>query len=281
MVELSNVSFAYPRKRSLFSSLDLSLGDGNIYGLLGKNGAGKTTLLRLVTGLLFPASGSATAFGYPAVRRRPEMLSDIFFVPEEFYLPPLSVKRYAATYAPFYPRYDAAVYEKCLSEFEVAAGDRLDALSYGQKKKVIISFALASGARLLLLDEPTNGLDIPSKSQFRKLLVSHFDEERSFVISTHQVRDMVNLIDPIIILDNGKIIFDHTLDEVAAHVSYRFSSQAPEPESVLYVEEAMGGYAILERNRDGRATQIDLELLFNAVMAKPDLLESRVPEGGM
>ena len=207
MVELGGVAFGYGKRGRLFEGLDLTLEPGNVYGLLGRNGAGKTTLLKLMSGLLFPKAGSARVAGEEVRRRTPAFLRELYFVPEEFHTPALSARALVRLYGVFYPRFDHAAMERYLAELEIDPTQSMTAMSYGQKKKVLLAFAVASGCRLLLLDEPTNGLDIPAKSQFRRLLAGAAADDRVIVVSTHQVRDLEHLIDPILILEQGAIVF--------------------------------------------------------------------------
>jgi ABC-2 type transport system ATP-binding protein len=275
MVEMKDLCFGYG-KEPLFSNLDLGLEAGNIYGLLGKNGAGKTTLLKLIAGLRSPQAGRCRTLGFSPPGRLPGMLEEIYLIPEEFYTPPLTMDGYAAIYAPFFPRFDRGLFADCRREFNLTSGKKLTAFSYGQKKKFLLAFGIASGCRLLLLDEPTNGLDIPSKSQFRRLLAAAVTEERLILISTHQVRDMENLIDPIIILDEGRIIYNRSLEETARHISIRLEQEAPDPDAatLLYSATVLGGYVAVRENRGREESRIDLETLFNAVTANSDEIEA-------
>ena len=170
MVELEGIAFGYGKRGRLFDGLDLTLTPGNVYGLLGRNGAGKTTLLRLMSGLLFPKAGSARAAGEAVRRRTPAFLRELYFVPEEFHTPALSARALVGLYGVFYPRFDHAAMERYLAELEVDPNQSMTTMSYGQKKKVLLAFAVASQCWLLILDEPTNGLDIPAKNQFRRPL---------------------------------------------------------------------------------------------------------------
>jgi len=268
-IEIKNLCFGYTKER-LFSNLDLSLQGGNIYGLLGKNGAGKTSLLKLICGLRIPDSGACSVLGWEPRNRPASLLEDIYFLPEEFYIPPISGELYRQIYAPFYPRFSLEAFRDYLGEFDLPEKKRLSEMSYGQKKKFLLAFGLATRCRLVLLDEPTNGLDIPSKSQFRKLLAGAGQEERIILISTHQVRDMENLIDPIIILDEGQIIFQQPMYEVTRCLRVEMQMEQPSGDGVLYSEKALGGYVVVRRNESGEETQLDLETLFNTVIANRD-----------
>ncbi|MDQ3140890.1 MAG: ABC transporter ATP-binding protein [Bacteroidota bacterium] len=270
MIQFQNVLFQYSRKKPLFKELDLQLQTGNMYGLLGRNGAGKTTLLRLINGLVFPNEGSCSVMGYTPEDRHPTMLADIFFVQEEPFIPNMTILSYLYTYAPFYPNFDFDKFFTLLTDFELEGGLNMEKLSFGQKKKVLLCFAVATNSKILILDEPTNGLDIPSKSQFRKLMTEAMMDERMIIISTHQVRDMVNLIDPILIVENGKIIFQHSIEEISNALVFETINTMNEPQNVLYSERVMGGYATLTENTKGTFSDVDIEVLFNAVLTKKD-----------
>ena len=260
------MSFGYGKKR-LFSGLDLELAPGNIYGLLGKNGAGKTTLLKIICGLRLAQQGTCRVLGFDPSKRPAPMLEDICFIAEELSVPALTPSLYESLHAPFYPRFDHEALRSYRSEFEIPSDKKLSELSYGQKKKFLIAFGLASRCRLLLMDEPSNGLDIPSKSQFRRLLARAGGTDQVILVSTHQVRDMENLIDPIIILDEGKIIFQQAMTAVGARLRAGIEAVEPADDRVLYAEKTLGGYAVLRESSGEEETSVDLETLFNAVTA--------------
>lgn len=271
MIEIKNLSFSYHREK-LFSQLNFSLLPGNICGLLGKNGAGKTTLLKLLAGLLFPHHGEAQIMGLRPVDRSPRFLQELSFLPEEFSLPSVSPRKYERLYAPFYPRFKSELFSNYLSEFELDPNQNLDRCSFGQKKKFLLAFCFSTDCKLTLLDEPTNGLDIPSKRQFRKALASVLTEDCLIVISTHQARDLENLIDPVVILDEGRIIFNHSLEEISNRLCVRRQSNPPTTDEVFYSEKTMEGYLVVAENTEHEETKIDLELLFNTVIQNPKRL---------
>jgi ABC-2 type transport system ATP-binding protein len=272
---MQHVRFHY-EKKPLFTHLDLEIPSGTIYGLLGVNGAGKTTLLKLISGQLFPQDGTISVLGCTPKERDPKMLQDLFHLPEEFYLPNITAQQYLKTYAPFYPKFDESAFLEYCREFEVSLTQSLHTLSFGQKKKFLLSFGLASNTALLILDEPTNGLDIPSKSQFRRTVASAMTDERTFIISTHQVRDMGTLIDPVIIIDAGEVVCNSTLDAVAQQFTMVLERTVPSSEDVVYSEQVPGGYmAMYRRKETDEETSIDLEVLFNAIIAQPGLLKNR------
>ena len=280
MIKIRKLKFSYG-KEPLFLDLDLDLEAGHIYGLLGKNGAGKTTLLKLLGGLRYRQAGDCSVLGYDPQKRLSGLLEELWFVPEEFYVPAFSAAAYERLYAPLYPRFDANLLASYTAELDLDTGKKLTDLSYGQKKKFLLAFGLASGCRLLLLDEPTNGLDIPSKSQFRKLLASSHSDDRIILISTHQVRDMENLIDPIIILDEGRIIFQQTVQRIAETLTLELEQDPPDSKDVIYSDSALGGYAVLRQNTSQLETRIDLETVFNALTTNRDAVNrlfDEIPE---
>lgn len=266
MIKLTNLTFGYSRKKTIFRQLNLTLQPGTLYGLLGKNGAGKSSLLRLMGGMLYPQAGQVRVAGFEPAKRQATFLQEIYFIPEEIYLPSVSLQRYINTMGPFYPNFKEDQFRRYLTEFDVPHDQKLTAMSYGQKKKVIISFALATNTRILIMDEPTNGLDIPSKSQFRKIVASALAPDRLMLISTHQVRDLDNLIDAVIVLDESEILLNHSLTQIADRLLFDNVSVITQPNRVLYTEPSLRGQAVVLENPSQQDSKVDLERLFNTVL---------------
>ncbi|OGT31559.1 MAG: ABC transporter ATP-binding protein [Gammaproteobacteria bacterium RIFCSPHIGHO2_12_FULL_35_23] len=272
MIKINKLEFSYPHTK-LFSDLSLNLEKGCIAGLLGKNGSGKTTLLKIIAGLVFPQAGSCQIMEQIPKKRLPSFLVDIYYLAEDLYVPALTAKEYIKFYTPFYPKFDLSLFNTYLNEFALPEDKLLPTLSHGQKKKFLIAFGLATQCKLLILDEPTNGLDIPSKAQFRKLLAGAINEERLFIISTHQVHDVENIIDYTIILEEGKIIFQQSLLTIAKYLAFKISPMPPDPANCFYYEKHLNGYTSVMINQDHQETEIDLEILFNAVLANRNKLQ--------
>jgi ABC-2 type transport system ATP-binding protein len=285
MIEFKNISFGYRKKSTLFSDLDLELSAGHVYGLLGKNGAGKTTLLKIMSGLLFAKTGEVTTLGFNPAYRKVGMLQDIYFLGEEMYIPALTIKEYVKVYAPFYPNFSNEQFDNYLQQFEIESKEaKLQKLSHGQKKKVLICFGLAANTKVLLMDEPTNGLDIPSKSVFRKVMASAVDDSRLVVISTHQVRDLHSLIDSVVILDNGTILINHSVEAITERLVFKAVEQLPENDNaVLYTEENIRGSLVVAENLQKEDSKLDLELLFNAAMSNKQRIKEvfNLKQGGI
>jgi ABC-2 type transport system ATP-binding protein len=264
MIKISNLTFGYGKKKILFQDLNLQMQEGHIYGLLGKNGAGKSTLLKNIAGLVFPKKGTCEVNGYNSAKRLPAFLQDLFFIPEEVYMPALTANQFVKSTGHFYPAFDEMQFKKMLSEFNVPDDSLLNKLSFGQQKKVMIAFGLSTNTSLLIMDEPTNGLDIPSKSQFRKIIASALTESRCIIISTHQVRDLDNLIDTLLVVHNQKIVLNRSLDEISERL--KFSTTSTVGTDVLYAEDSVRGMNAITRNTNGSYSKVDMELLFNAII---------------
>lgn len=213
MIDISNVTFEYCKGKPVLKDFSLSFPQGGVYGLLGKNGTGKSTLLYLISGLLRPRHGEVRVDGMLSANRQPEMLREIFLVPEEYDLPSVSLKSYTRALKSFYPRFSDELLRKCIEVFDLEMDMQLGTLSMGQKKKVYMCVALATGTRVLLMDEPTNGLDILSKSQFRKAVVQGMEEDKTVLVSTHQVHDVERLLDHVTIINGNQVLLHGPLNE--------------------------------------------------------------------
>ena len=265
MIDIQSMSFSFGVV-DLFRDLSIEFKPGRVYGLLGKNGAGKTTLFKLIGGLLQANTGQPNVLGFNSFTRPPEMLQELFYIPETYYLPPVTIRQFESLHAPFYPKYDSAVLREHLAELELDEMQRLNTLSYGMSKRFMLAFGLATQSRILLLDEPTNGLDIPSKRVFRKLLAGGITEDRLFIIATHQIKEVETILDHLVFVDQGRILLESAVDQIASRLVFRKVSELDPARSVLYREEIAGGYAVIEANESDEESPVDLEFLFNAVL---------------
>ncbi len=274
MLQVKNVSFSYRRgKKEVLHDFSLSLGKGGVYGLLGRNGAGKSTLLYLMSGLLIPKKGEVIYHDVNVRLRQPVTLRDMFLVPEEFDLPPISLLSYVELNSPFYPRFSKEDMVKYLHYFEMDQDVNLGALSMGQKKKVFMSFALATNTSLLIMDEPTNGLDIPGKSQFRKFIASGMTDDKTIVISTHQVRDIDRILDHVLIMDNSQVLLDESIGDICNKLLFIESDNRDLVSNALFTLPSVQGNYLLLHNTDGEESEINLELLFGAILAEPEKIK--------
>lgn len=271
MIEIKNLSFSYGKKKqSVFNDFSLTLDKGSVYGLLGKNGTGKSTLLYLMTGLLRPQAGQVLYKGVDVSMRYPLTLQDMFLVPEEFELPPVSLVSYIELNSSFYPRFSKEDMIKYLHYFEMDMDINLGSLSMGQKKKVFMSFALATNTSLLLMDEPTNGLDIPGKSQFRKFIASGMSDDKTIVISTHQVRDIDKVLDHVLIMDESRVLLDESTSSICEKLFFVESDDRELAQTALFAIPTIQGNYLILPNEEKEESDINLELLFNATLAAPE-----------
>jgi len=275
MITIENLTFGYHKKQVVLENLDLHLKPGYIYGLLGRNGAGKSSLLHNLCGLLFPDAGICRVAGKDPADRSPEFLQQVFLLPEDVYLPNLSIKNYLDIYAPFYPEFNRDLFFQFLTEFEIPVNNKLQSISYGQKKKVMISFALATQAKVLLMDEPTNGLDIPSKKQFRKIIAGNIKDDQLIVISTHQVKDLDSLIDSVLILEDKKIILHQSVEQITEKLAFKQVMSLDEIAAPIYSEGALKGYAVVAANSKQEHSRLDMEMFFNAVLTEKQQILSQ------
>lgn len=269
MIEVENLSFSYGRRKSMvLEDFSMKLDKGSVYGLLGKNGTGKSTLLYLMAGLLRPQTGNVLYKGVDVKKRYPDTLQDMFLVPEEFALPNVSLKQYVKMNAPFYPNFSDELLNACLRDFDMNEDIHLGELSMGQKKKAFMCFALATNTSLLMMDEPTNGLDIPSKSQFRKVIASGMSDDKAVIISTHQVRDIDSLLDHVLILDGSKLLLNESVATICEKLYFAEQGMNEPTEGALYVQPSVQGNSVILPNEYGEDSKMNLEVLFNAMLAE-------------
>ena len=270
MIKVENLSFTYPKsKHMVLHDFSFSLEAGRVYGLLGRNGAGKSTLLYLMTGLLTPKKGKIMYHDINVRSRLPMTLQDMFLVPEEFELPSISLKKYIDLNAPFYPNFSKEDMYKYLHCFEMDMDVNLGALSMGQKKKVFMSFALATNTSLLLMDEPTNGLDIPGKSQFHKFMASGMTDNKTIVISTHQIRDIDKMLDSVMIMDESRVLLNESTVHICEKLCFKESDDRSLIDKALFAVPSLHGNSLLLLNEHNEDSDINIELLFNAILAQP------------
>ena len=241
---------------------------GRIYGLLGENGVGKTTLLTLLCGLKKPQTGSIDIDGFKPFDRKPELLSEIYYLSDEVMEITMKPADFARNYGKFWNGFSMDTFTRLLELFEVPVNNRMDRMSAGQLKKTHISFALACSCRYIFMDEPTNGLDIPSKAQFRKALMQFTSDDSTVVISTHQVKDLENVIDPVIILDRQDVLLNASVSEISEKLWFDYGTEINP--NALYSEVVPGGCIQVLPNPDGRDSKVNIEALFNAVHKNKD-----------
>ena len=269
MIEIKNLGFSYGQSPVL-KNISMKLGEGKIYGLLGENGVGKTTLLTLLCGLKKPQIGSIDIDGYNPYDRKPSFLADQYYLSDEVASVNMKAIDYARNYGKFWNKFELDKFVEIMNIFENDTEQKMNKMSCGQLKKTWISFALACNTRYLFMDEPTNGLDIPSKAQFRKAVTKFTSEDSTLVISTHQVRDLENIIDPIIILDRQDVLLNATVEEISEKLYFDYSNE--KIEGALYSEMTPGGCVQVLINTGSEESKVNIEALFNTVHLHKELV---------
>jgi ABC-2 type transport system ATP-binding protein len=270
MITIKDLGFSYGDK-AVLKNISMNLEEGRIYGLLGENGVGKTTLLTLLCGLKKPKVGSIDADGRNPYDRQPSLLSDQYYLSDE--VPAMNMKaiEYASYYGKFWENFDMEKFNGVMAVLENDPMRKMNHMSFGQLKKTYIAFALACNTKYLFMDEPTNGLDIPSKAQFRKAVTKYTREDSIILISTHQVRDLENIIDPIIILDRQDVILNATLEEISEKLYFDYSNE--KVEDALYCEMIPGASVQVCLNQNGEDSRVNIEALFNTAHKHKELIK--------
>lgn len=275
MIQIENLGFTYGDRRSrdryVLKNISMNLEEGRIYGLLGENGVGKTTLLTLLCGLKKPQEGSILIDGKTPYDRQPSLLSEIYYLGDDVAAFNMKAIDYAANNGRFWAGFCMDTFKEVMAIFDNDMNRKMTHMSFGQLKKTHIAFALACRSKYLFLDEPTNGLDIPSKAQFRKAVTKYTREDSIILISTHQVRDLENIIDPIIILDRQDVLLNATVAEISERLFFDYSSEPLE--NALYREMIPGGSIQVGLNQTSEESKVNLEALFNTVHQHKELIK--------
>lgn len=273
MIAFKDVCFSYRRNVPVLSNLSLQIEPGTVCGLLGRNGVGKSTMLYLTAGLLRPRSGQVLCNGYIPSDRQVNFLNDIFIVPEEFDLPPITLDEYVRINSVFYPKFNLDLMHSILEIFALPGNINLGALSLGQKKKAFLSFALACNTSILLLDEPTNGLDITAKRMFRAAITAAMTDDKTIIISTHQVYDVENILDHVVIADNNRILLNRPMIDIQTKLRFGYTQDPEQAKRALFSIPMPGGFNVVEFLDDSnRETEVNLETLFELTNSNPDLI---------
>ena len=205
---------AYKNKVAL-DSADFEIGAGRIVGLIGPNGAGKTTALKAVLGLI-PFDGELKVLGHDPRTERDALMNDVCFIADVAVLPRwIKVREAVEFVAGVHPRFDRAKCERFLANTQLKPELRVREMSKGMIVQLHLALVMAIDARLLVLDEPTLGLDILYRKQFyQRLLEDYFDEQKTIVITTHQVEEIEHILTDVMFIRDGKVVLDATMESL-------------------------------------------------------------------
>lgn len=218
MIEVRGLCKSF-EKHQVLNDLDLNLGSGSVYGLVGINGAGKTTLLKLLTGIYRKDAGKISIFE-EEVYENPNVKQRIVFIPDElFFFNQYSIRETADFYKKAYPAWDEERFCELQSVFGIDLKRRVSKLSKGMKRQVAFWVALSIRPDLLIMDEPLDGLDPMIRSKVKKLMLADVAERNSSIlISSHNLRELEDICDHIGILHGGKIIVERDIDDLKSGV---------------------------------------------------------------
>ncbi len=269
MIYCKNVAYSYHGSHE--GLLDFSIDvctedDGRVYGLLGKNGSGKTTLIRLLTGVLMPQKGTVKVHNFESKRRNPHMLREIAIIPEEYEVPPITPKTYERCWSKFYPRFDNKLFAHLQEVLGCPQNKLLENFSMGQKKKFLFAFAIATQAKLLIFDEPTNSRDISGKILFKQIIHKHTTKEQRILISTHQIKDIKDIIDSVIVIDRGNYLLHSRIDTINKAFMAAKTKEAMREQVIYHIPYLDGYMSLIKRTSEDEPTAVDLELFFLAAI---------------
>lgn len=274
MIHINSLNFSYRqgfrKYHRVLDNLSISVPAGRTVGFLGANGVGKSTLLKILAGALTPANSKTAeapnlkVMGFEPRKRQSAYLAEIYLVPEEFKLPDIRGTAYVGLFSAFYEKFDTALFDEIAKNFELDCDKVLTDMSFGQRKKFYVAFALATRCRLIMMDEPTNGMDIPSKSAFRNAIIKNQTAEQTILISSHQVRDLDSIIDSVLLMKQQQAHWLNLVDlSESVSVVQDVNETASDDFDVIHTETRMGiPHSLVTGNHN--QNEIDLEMLFNA-----------------
>ena len=264
MISAKNLSYVYDNGAEAVVDTSFTIGSG-LYLMLGENGAGKTTLLHLLSGLLYPTSGTVTIDGEDVKKRLPSTLSNLFFLPESMEFPTDTVRQFAGLHSPFYNDFSTESFGDNLTDFGLTGNENMRALSFGTRHKSVLAYVLALGVNHLFLDEPANGLDIQSRHRLRAMMARTMTEDSTVIVSTHTVSDLEQLFDGVIIMHHGRVVLCDKTENIARCL--KFITTIERPDDVLSVEHEMGLYHAIAINRDDEYSEVDFRLLYSSLFS--------------
>lgn len=251
VVNANNVNKRYGDHQAL-KNINFSIEPGRIVGLIGPNGAGKTTLLKGLLGLA-SVEGELSVLGFNPAKQRTQLIEQVSFIADTAIMPRwLKVSQAVDYVAGVHPRFNREKAQHFLAKTNIKSNSRVSALSKGMITQLHLALVMAIDSRLLVLDEPTLGLDIVYRKQFYNALLSdYFDEQKTIVITTHQVEEIENILTDLMFINRGELVLDLPMESVAE----RFTELSVSNAQKAAVEQA-GYHAISEQQRLGGVSML-------------------------
>lgn len=242
IIEIKNLSHNYGSK-TIYNNLNLTIKEGSIFGILGKNGVGKSTLINILMGYLKPKSGECLIFGESSHNLTKHAKKDIALLHEGFIAYDyMSIEQYESFFAPFYENWDKTIFYDLVNLMQLDIKQKLSTLSYGQKSQVVLGTIFAQNAKLLILDDYSMGLD----AGYRRLFIDYLKEyiknkNKTVLITSHVMQDLVGLIDDIAIVQQGGVVYQDTLDNFIHNFKcYEFNDEKIKDTLIHKIEEYKG-----------------------------------------
>jgi ABC-2 type transport system ATP-binding protein len=221
IIEFEGIHRAFIMGEDVLEGVTMSIGKGDVVGLLGRNGAGKTTLLRIAMGMLKPQKGSVRVFGMDPRRRPEDVRRRIGFVAEDQALPEfLRVREIIGLYKSLYPGWDESLETELAGRFGLPMDSKIKSLSKGQARQVALVCAISHRPELLILDEPAGGLDPMTRREFLETSIQMLNETGTTILfSSHYMTDVERLARRVVLIHEGRILIDSDLDSMRENYS--------------------------------------------------------------
>ena len=214
MIEVKNLTKSF-NGRTALGNIDFKIEEGGILGLIGANGAGKSTLLRIISGVL-QADDGYVAFDGRSIKDCPEIKNDVFFFPDELYFSVgQSVCDIAKFYSIFYENFDLSVFNRLCEEFEIDLKTKVNSLSKGMKRQVMMTAAASAKPRFLFLDESFDGIDTIAKETLKNILRKLSEKYKTTVIiASHNIKEIEDICDDLVLLYKSKLVMNKKISEL-------------------------------------------------------------------
>lgn len=211
MIDIINLSKKFGKVHAL-DDVTFQIKEGKVIGIFGINGVGKSTILKSIAGVIRPDKGKILIDGE---EMNPKLYNKIAFVPDmDTYFPYLTIKDTFAFMKEFYENWDEEKATKLLEMFNLTEDKMISTLSKGNRARIKIILGFAQNAKYILLDEPFSGIDIFKREEFIKVMIEYISPEQSIIITTHEIAEIEDIVEEVVILHEGKLAFNFNVEDV-------------------------------------------------------------------